>query len=110
MSIPDSAQEIHIAYLAWIDFVVKMRFSLTPTDVELWLSDNSCFDDLASMDASTISYSFPTIDTFPHVDWWYPEKAEQHLIDECGESPYFTIIIDQTNSDMWIIYISGFSV
>jgi hypothetical protein len=105
-SIPDSAQDVQIAYTAWIDFIAKMRFSLVPEVAEQWLSDNEwCFDELSEMRMVNLPF------IHPDSDWWQPNLAEQSVGGECGSrySSYSQILIDQTDNEMWIIYIQKFT-
>jgi hypothetical protein len=101
-SIPDSAQNVHIIYDDWwIDDTFKMRFSLFPDVAELWLSNNGlCFSNLAETDIiyfRRVSYT----------DWWQPENAEYFVTDICNADAVheYRILIDQTDRDLWIIYI-----
>jgi hypothetical protein len=102
-SIPDSAQHIHIIYDDWwIDDTFKIRFSLTPDEAGLWLLNNGlCFGELAETDIINFGIGFP------YADWWQPENAEYFVTDNCstGVVYEYSILIDQTDRDLWIIYI-----
>jgi len=104
VSLPNQAQYIDVAYGKWQNFPIKMRFSLPADVTELWLSDSGlCFDNLVETDTINLHLGYP------NPDWWQLENVEKFVSDECGDDPYYKILIDQTDSEWWIIYIQVIS-
>ena len=41
------------------------------------------------------------------LDWWQPQQSEDNLSGSCGNDPYYHILIDQTDPDTWIVYLTA---
>lgn len=103
--LPESATEIHLYYLAWQDFFAYIRFDAPAEDILAWLEENDfCFKDLKENEQA---YLFREAE---ELAWWRPNEASRYAVSEqCGENPYYELVIDQTNPDFWIVYLVIFS-
>lgn len=103
--IPENATDIYFDYYAWQDYEAYIRFSLLVNEVELWLETSAlCFD--VPLDGS----NFPRMEN-NFVSWWQPADAETYITgQQCGNNPYYNILVDQTDNNTWIIYIEVFTV
>jgi len=106
--IPQEATDIHYAayHVGWQDFEVFLRFSLPGEQLDKFLSQHGVQQSLES-DYYPDSFQYGYSRT---IEWWQPNQAKTYrgnssLEDESGTS----ILIDETNPELLIIYIHGYS-
>jgi hypothetical protein len=48
--------------------------------------------------------------TVAHEDWWQANTAQDVIgTEQCGNDPYWSLMIDRSNADIWTVYIEAFS-
>lgn len=105
--LPESATNIHFYYTSWLDYFMQIRFDLPRADVEGFLDSirHMCFD---AMPRENNYMSFNVEEG--RKSWWNTYRAEVFVgTEQCGDNPYWEFLIDQTDDDVWIVYIVGFS-
>lgn len=105
LPLPADAKDIYVHYTAWQDWFEYIRFSAKPEDIESWLNENDfCFKELIENEPS---YFFRDE---ANLDWWQANEASRYAIaEQCGNDPFYELVIDQSNSDSWIVYIVVFT-
>jgi hypothetical protein len=84
------------------DYDRKIRFSLPAVDVEQWLVDSGlCFELPLETNTRTVGSS-------DSLTWWQPSNAETFIGGRCGDNPHYMILIDQTDTATWIVYLEVF--
>ena len=102
----ESATNIHFYYTSWLDYFMQIRFDLPQGDVTLFLDSIShvCLGDLPLQENLM---PFGTVESKKR--WWNPRSADQFVgVEQCGNNPYWQMLIDQTDDDIWIFYIIGY--
>ncbi len=82
------------------DYWHRIRFELPPDKLEGFL-DEFCFSE------EELSSDYPTSNS-QMVPWWRPDDATKHVGGSCQGQNYgklYSIIIDQSNPDSYIIYL-----
>lgn len=103
----DSVTNAYFYYTAWMDYFIYIRFDLPATDVPEFLDrlDHMCFE-MPLQEGERVT-GIIEIDQ----QWWQPEQAIKFVgSPQCGENPVWKLMIDQTDEDIWIVYITGFSL
>ena len=105
-TLPDTASNPYYFYTAFQDYYFRIRFELPPEDVSAFLDsiDHMCFEQ------PLIADLMPFYRTDTGHYWWQPFSAERYIgAEQCGDNPYWTMIVDQSNPTMSIVYIESFS-
>ncbi len=105
-TLPDSVLNPHYFYTSSQDFYMRIRFDLPAEEISDFLDSIShmCFEQ--PLTADTMSFSRTDIRHF----WWQPFNAERYIgSEQCGSNPYWSMLIDQTDSEVSIVYVEGFS-
>ncbi|MCB9458198.1 MAG: hypothetical protein H6670_01015 [Anaerolineaceae bacterium] len=100
VTLPEPATDFRMHYTTWLDWFASIRFEIPAEVGTEWVSQ-MCFDELARNPG--LSYIWPN----DSLSWWQPEQAQDYLSGSCGNDPYYRILIDQTDPDHWIVYISA---
>jgi hypothetical protein len=107
VKLPPSARNLHSHYTAFQDYFIHVRFDMDPADMPVFLS--STHVDLPL--SSTIPLSF---DEELNVSWWRPLEAKQFQAGQGSVSlPHGypesqSILIDTTDPNRYIVYITAF--
>lgn len=105
--LPESATNIHFYYTSWLDYYMQIRFDLPREDVAPFLNNinHMC---LVYEPLQENLMPFGTVES--KKQWWNPRGAEQFVgIAQCGDNPYWQMMIDQTDDNISIVYILSFS-
>lgn len=98
--LPANASEFYARHTQWQGVFADMRFSAPSDELQTWLENNTFCTTLQEGIFGTIP------DNYFNVDWWQAEEALTYtLYAPCGENPTYIVMVDQTNDDIWIIYI-----
>lgn len=103
-TIPENATNVHWSETKAIEWYAFARFDAPPEDVETWLADGVvCFDTVTeTMNEGLIGIQYPPM-------WWERDSAEVLASDYCMDDyvnhPHLFLNIDQTNDDLWIVYL-----
>lgn len=106
-TLPDSVSNPHYFYTSSQDFYMRIRFDLPAEEIPDFLDSIShmCFEQ--PLTADTMPFSRADDIDFA---WWQPFNAEQYIgAEQCGSNPYWSMLIDQTDRDVSIVYIEAFS-
>ncbi len=106
-TLPDSVTNPHYFYTSFQDFYLRIRFELPSDDVPDFLDsiNHLCFEQPLTNDY------MPFYRTDTGHFWWQPFNAERYIgAEQCGNNPYWSIVIDQTDNDISVVYIEAFSV
>jgi len=106
MTLPDSVSNLHYYYNSLQVVFMQSRFDLPADDVSAFLDNISliCMDKL--LQDNVIMFGSPN----NKKAWWHPHTAEQFVrIEECGDNPYWQLMIDQSDDDIWVVYILEYS-
>ncbi|MCB9458197.1 MAG: hypothetical protein H6670_01010 [Anaerolineaceae bacterium] len=103
--LPDDASSFYFDYSRFVDWNTHIRFEIPPTNDTASLIEGICSEQ-AVRDVSRE-------DLLPEDDlqWWHPDAAVDYLAASCPVSQmaffsYF-ILIDQSNSEAWTVYITA---
>lgn len=105
-TLPDSATNLHLYYTSWLDFVLRIRVDILADEVPVFLESlgDVCFNQPTESDV------YPFVTFASDTDWWQPTQAETYLsAPQCGDDPFWHLMIDQTDDNVWIVYIEEFS-
>ena len=102
--LPKEVDNAYIYTTAFQDFVLYARFDISSQDFKPWLDQSIlCFGALV-----------PSTQPFVNVtvyDWWQPETAKKAVVgEECGNNPYYSLLVDQTDANVWTVYLYSFSI
>jgi hypothetical protein len=101
IKLPPSAREIY-SYLSGFRYVdTLVRFSMKAEELDQFLAVSLCDQPLAPISPA----SEPKLEGNP--TWWVPFKAK--MLEECygkNEHSHQHILVDQTDSNIYIIYVS----
>jgi hypothetical protein len=99
-SLPEDAVEVYLYYFSIQDFEAYIRFSSSPEALESWLeNEDLCYTSLVS--TSSIYNTRGEI-----LAWWQPSAIPMNDLGvECDSSPDYQLAIDQSNPDLWIVYL-----
>jgi hypothetical protein len=102
--LPDDADDLYV-YRSYLDFSAYLRFSASPQSVEAWLNGNDfCFTELIENEPA---YLFRDE---PNLSWWQANTATRYAVaHQCGTNPYYELVIDQSNPELWIVYLIIFT-
>jgi hypothetical protein len=96
-------------YTSWQEFFMRLRFDIPAIDGKKFLKsiDHLCFEQ--PLLRGTFGYT-PTSE----IDWWItrnPQDNSDYLwgANACGNNPYWHIIVDQSNNELWTVYIEAWS-
>lgn len=101
--IPEDATHIRATFhvIPSTDIWHSIRFELPPDKLEGFL-DELCFSE------EELSSDYPTSNS-QMVPWWRPDDATKHVGGKCIDwdtGKFYSIIIDQSNPDSYIIYLA----
>lgn len=102
VTFPDEAANFHMHYITWQDWHASIRFEIPATVGTGWVSQQLCFGELARNPG--LIYVLPN----DSLDWWQPQQSEDNLSGSCGNDPYYHILIDQTDPNTWIVYLTAY--
>lgn len=103
-NLPRSALDISIAHTSWLDSITTIRFGVEPVDGQTWVAEDlHCFNNLTETSIGKLHQSY----LYPQR--LLPSSTGAFLSGQCGNNPYYRILIDQSDSERWIIYIEAFS-
>ena len=113
-TLPLSASDFHYYYHTWhdlltpnSDFNLYIRFNIATEDGEAFLKsiDHMCFE--RPLMQGTYGFSLNS-----EIDWWLTDDdqfSDLWGVNTCGDNPYWHLIIDQSNSEIWIVYIEAYT-
>lgn len=104
ITLPDSVSNMRFFYSSWLDFDMRMKFDIAPDDLPLLLDDLSlmCFEQPLQ----------EGINPFTSVgeDWWQPASAIDALgAEQCGDNPFWFLLVDRATTARWTVYIEAYS-
>ncbi len=103
-TIPENATNVHWSETRAIEWQAYARFDAPPEDIETWLAGGvACFDTVTrNMNEGIIGIQYPPM-------WWERDSAEvlasDYCLDDYVNHPHLFLDIDQTNDDLWIVYL-----
>lgn len=106
ITLPDSAANAHFYYTSWLDYFMQIRVDLSANDAPLLLDSISHLcEDMTLQDGL---HPFGARET--KKTWWRPQSADHFVgMAQCGDNPFWEMLIDQSDDVTWIVYIIGFS-
>jgi len=102
-SFPDSATNLYGYYWSLRGYSFQVRLDLPANQVSSFLGsiNNHCFE--LPLQENNMPFRFGEKDSL-----WQPQLAEKFSGTECyGDDYYFHLMVDQTNSEIWTIYMSS---
>jgi|GEM_PF-2701864 len=106
VTVPESADNFTYYYTAWLDYYMRIRIDMSPDDAPIFLQQMS----ITCLQSPLQDNLMPFRTVEGDDDWWQPYSAEVYSgVEQCGDNPYWSLVVDQTNPDMWIVYIESFS-
>ncbi|MEP7136040.1 MAG: hypothetical protein ABI904_14010 [Chloroflexota bacterium] len=100
IKLPPSAHEIHAYTTGMRDIFIMVRFSMNSSELPEFIKSTLCDQPLAR--STTLQESAGN-----NFDWWVPEQAQ--YAEECSgekEHSHQQILIDMSDKDVYIIYVS----
>jgi hypothetical protein len=100
IKLPPSAHEIHAYTTGMRDIFIMVRFSMNASQLPEFMDSTLCKEPLVNLPElqETIEDRF---------DWWNPDQAE--YAEACSgkkEHSHQQIIIDMSDKDVYIVYVS----
>ncbi len=105
-TIPDSATNLYYYDSVWQDYFMRIRVGLPADEVQDFLNSVTveCLQQ-PLQDNITPPYSIAA-----QEEWWLSSNTTSYVgISQCGNNPYWSLVIDQSDPDVWILYILSFS-
>ena len=104
--LPDSVSNLHYYYTSYQVFFMQTRFDMPHDDIPAFLDSIShmCFE--MPLQDNVMPFGSPE----SKKTWWRPRSAIQFKgSQECGNNPYWQLMIDQSSDEVAIVYILGYS-
>ena len=76
---------------------IKMQLPPIEADALLQNAPNLCF-------TFPLPEDYNPLQSQP-LEWWQPQNAQTIVGGECGSNPYYRVLVDQTDSALWTIYL-----
>lgn len=105
-ALPDSVSNLHYYHTFLPVFFVQTRFDMPHGDIPAFLDSISHMCFVMPLQDNVMPFGSPE----SKKTWWRPRSATQFMgSQECGDNPYWQLMIDQTNDEVAIVYILGYS-
>lgn len=104
--LPDTASNLYYYYKTYRVFFMQTRFDLPSDDASAFLDsiDHMCFEQ--PLTDNLMPFGSPE----SKKPWWQPRSATHFMgAENCGDNPYWQLMVDQSDDDIWIVYILGYS-
>ncbi len=98
IKLPPSAHEIHAYTTGMRDIDIRVRFSMSASELSQFMTSTLCDEPLVKSVPQTVEKRF---------DWWIPEKAKYAA--QCSgekEHSHQQVIVDMSSKDVYIVYVS----
>lgn len=98
---PPSSRDIYAYTTGLRDIYIQVRFTIDKEDLEEFIDNTRC-------NAPLEAFLFPDVETNVRFSWWEVSKSN-HLQSCTGSSEHFSqeVLVDMTNQEFYVIYVSG---
>lgn len=108
--LPESASNLNYYYTAWQDWFMRIRVDMPPQDALQYISQTGV-ECLQGQPLQEGVNDMTSVAGDP--EWWQPSSATSYSgMEQCNHNNniFWSMMIDQSDPDLWILYFEAFSI